>query len=161
MGLGLTNQLHHDASNGIKKLWGAPHFHSHASYQVRRGCNSQIRVLMLEDLVVFCNQSIHTRFRHHPDIMQDSTEFIRHLHLNFQQSDSTLPTAFMTSCSSGKSWLNAETWLDDRLGPCKHISLVTQSHIFISGISARVGEQHHHVATCFLGSNSLFCNSTT
>jgi hypothetical protein len=31
--------------------------------------------------------------------------------------------------------------VDDRLGPCQHISLVSLSHIFIAGISTRVGKQ--------------------
>jgi hypothetical protein len=62
----------------------------------------------------------------------------------------------MTGCSVIKSWLNAETWMDDRLRPCKHISLVSQSHIFIAGISTRVGKQHQHIPTCCLGSKFLF-----
>ncbi len=89
--------------------------------RVRRGCNSQIRLVMLEDLVVLkwrVLQSTQTRFSQHPDVMQASTELIRQLHLNFQQSESKLPTAFMTGCSNAKSWLNAETpkWVDDTLG---------------------------------------------
>ncbi len=36
-----------------------------------------------------------------------------------------VPTPFMTDCRIVKSWLNAETWMDDRLRPCKHISLVS------------------------------------
>jgi hypothetical protein len=67
-----------------------------------------------------------------------------------------VPTTFITGCSILKSWLNAETWMDDRLRPCKHISLVSQSHIFIVGISTRVGKQQQHNPTWFLGSNFLF-----
>ncbi len=47
----------------------------------------------------------------------------------------------MTGCSVAESRLNAETWLDDRLESCKHISLLSQSPIFIYGISTRVGKQ--------------------
>ncbi len=104
---------------------------------VRRGCNSQIRVVMLEDLVVFCNQFIHVSH----NILIASTDLIWQLHLNCQQNKSNLPTAFMTGCSNAKSWIKAETWVDDRSGPCQHISLVCSSHIFIAGISTRVGEQ--------------------
>lgn len=50
-------------------------------------------------------------------------------------------TAFVTGCSVAESRLNAETWLDDRLESCKHISLLSQSPIFIYGISTRVGKQ--------------------
>jgi hypothetical protein len=65
--------------------------------------------------------SIHTSFSQHPDVMQASTILIWQLHLYFQQSDSKLPTAFMTGCSNTKSWIKAETWVYDRLGPCQHI----------------------------------------
>jgi hypothetical protein len=67
---------------------------------------------MLEDLFLFCN---HTCFSQHPDVMQASTDLIWQLHLYFQQSESKLPTAFMTGCSNTKSWMKAETWVDDRL----------------------------------------------
>ncbi len=66
------------------------------------------------------------------------------------------PTTLMTGCSILKSWLNAETWMDDRLRPCIHISLVSQSHILIAGISTRVGKQQQCNPTSFLGSNYLF-----
>jgi hypothetical protein len=52
-----------------------------------------------------------------------------------------------------KSWLDAETWMDDRLRPCKHFSLVSQSHIIFAGISTRVDKQQQHNPTCFLESN--------
>ncbi len=60
------------------------------------------------------------------------------------------PTAFMACCSNTKSWWNAEFWVDDRLKPCKHISLEFPSHIFIAGLSTRVGEQPNCDSTCFL-----------
>jgi hypothetical protein len=47
--------------------------------------------------------------------MQGSTDLIWQLHLYFQQSESKLLTAFMTGCSNAKSWMKAETWVDDRL----------------------------------------------
>ena len=50
------------------------------------------------------------------------------------------PTAFMACCSSAQSWWDTNSWVDDRLRPCKHISLMSPSHIFIVGLSARVGE---------------------
>ncbi len=49
-----------------------------------------------------------------------------------------------------KSWWNAEFRVDDRLRPCKHISLEFPSHIFIVGLSTRVGEQPNCDSTCFL-----------
>jgi hypothetical protein len=127
--------------------------------------------VILDDhhLAVFW-QSIQTHFsqpsNEHPDVMQASIESIRKLHLNLQQSESKLPTAFVTGCSSAKSWLNPETWLDDRVGPCQHISfdsLVPQSQImiFIAGITTSIGKQQQHSPTCFVGSNFLFCNLTT
>ncbi len=61
------------------------------------------------------------------------------------------PTAFMACCSNAKSWKNAEFWVDDRLRPCKHISLEFPSHIFIVGLSARVGEQPNCNSTWFSG----------
>jgi hypothetical protein len=67
-----------------------------------------------------------------------------------------VPTTFMTGCSILKSWSNVETWMDDRLRPCKHISSVSQSHTFIAGISTRVGKQQQRNPTSFLGSNFLF-----
>jgi hypothetical protein len=70
-------------------------------------------------------QSIHTRFSQHPDVMQATTDLIWQLSLYFQESESKLPTAFMTGCSNTKSWIKAQTWVDDRLGPCQHISLVS------------------------------------
>jgi hypothetical protein len=106
-------------------------------------------------------QWIHTRFSQRPDVMQGSTDWIWQLHLYFQQSESKLPTAFMTGCSNTKSWMKAETWVDDRLWPCQHISLVPLSHIFIEEISTRVGEQWQYVSTCFLVCNFLFCNLTS
>jgi hypothetical protein len=109
---------------------------------VRGGCNSQIRVVMLEDLVVFYNQFIHVSHS-----MQASTDLIWKFHLNYQQSESKLLTAFMTGCSNAKSWMKAETWVDDRLGPCQYISLVSLSQIFIAGISTRVGKQLQHFST--------------
>jgi hypothetical protein len=53
--------LYQDPLNGSKNARGALHFRSLllCNVHVRRGCNSQIRVVMLEDLVVFCNQFIH------------------------------------------------------------------------------------------------------
>ncbi len=67
-------------------------------------------------------QSIYRSFSQHPDDMQASTDLIWQLHLYFQQSESMLPTAFITVCINAKSWMNAEIWVDDRLGPCQHIS---------------------------------------
>jgi hypothetical protein len=66
-------------------------------------------------------QSIHTSFSQHPDVMQASTDLIWQLHLYFQQGEPKLPIAFMTGCSNTKSWMKAETWVDDRLGPWQHI----------------------------------------
>ncbi len=75
-------------------------------------------------------QSIHTRFSQHPDVTQASTELIRQLHLNFLQSESKLPPAFMTGCSSAKSWLNSETWVDDRLESWQtHFSSISKSYL--------------------------------
>jgi hypothetical protein len=64
-------------------------------------------------------------YAQHPDVMQASTDLIWRIHLYFQQSESKLPTEFMTGCSNAKSWMKAETLMDDRLGPCQHISLVS------------------------------------
>ena len=36
-------------------------------------------------------------------------------------------SAFMAGCSNTESWWNAHFWGDDRLGPCKHISLISPS----------------------------------
>jgi hypothetical protein len=59
-----------------------------------------------------------------------------------------------------KSWLNAAMWMHYRLKPCQHVSLlVSQSHIFIAGISTRVGKQQQHIPTCCLGSKFLFLQS--
>jgi hypothetical protein len=55
------------------------------------GCNSQIRVVMLEDLVGFCNQFIDMSHSILMLFIQASTELIRQLHHNFQQSESKLP----------------------------------------------------------------------
>ena len=49
-----------------------------------------------------------------------------------------IPTVFMTGCSNPKTCLSAESWVDDRLRPYKHISLKFPSHIFTVGLSARV-----------------------
>ena len=54
-------------------------------------------------------------------------------------------TAFMTGCSNAKSWLSAESSVDDRLRPCKHISLKSQSRIFTVGLSARVRAEREHL----------------
>ncbi len=43
--------------------------------------------------------------------------------------------------------------MDDRLRPCKHISLMSASHIFNVELSARVVEQQHPVPTCFVDCN--------
>ena len=48
-------------------------------------------------------------------------------------------------------WWNAEFWVDDRLRPCKHISLQLPSPIFIVGLSTRVGGQPNWDSTCFSG----------
>ncbi len=61
------------------------------------------------------------------------------------------PTAFMACCSNAKSWWNAEFQVDDRLRPCKHISLEFPSPIFIVGLSTRVGEQPNCDSTHFSG----------
>jgi hypothetical protein len=46
--------------------------------------------------------------------MQASTDLIWQLRLDFQQSESKLPTAFMTGCSNTKSWMKAELgWVLD------------------------------------------------
>ncbi len=60
-------------------------------------------------------------------------------------------TALMACCSNAKSWWNAEFWLDDRLRPCKHISLELPSPICIVGLSTRVGGQPNCDSTCFSG----------
>ncbi len=44
-------------------------------------------------------------------------------------------------------------WVNDRLRPCKHISLMSPSSIFNVELSARVGEQQHPVPTCFVDCN--------
>ncbi len=41
--------------------------------------------------------------------------------------------------------------MDDRLRPCKHISLELPSPIFIVGLSTRVGGQPNYDSTCFSG----------
>ena len=69
-------------------------------------------------------------------------------------------SAFMACCSNTESWWNAHFWEDDRLGPCKHISLMSPSPIFAARLCARVGEQRQRVPTCFVNCNFLFCNST-
>ncbi len=119
---GLTDLLHPDPLNGKNR--GTPLLCARLLYSmhVRRVCNSQIRVVMLEDLFLFCN---HTCFSQHPDVMQASTDLIWQLHLYFQQSESKLPTVFMTGCRNTKSWMKAETWVDELVGPCQHISLVS------------------------------------
>ncbi len=66
------------------------------------------------------------------------------------------PTAFMACCSSAKSWWNAEFWADDRLRPCKHISLEFPSPIFVVGLSTRVAEQPNCDSTCFPGCEFFF-----
>ncbi len=60
------------------------------------------------------------------------------------------PTTFIACCSNAKSWWNAEFWMDYRLRPCKHIPLEFPSHIFIAGLSTRVGDQPNCDSTCFL-----------
>jgi hypothetical protein len=50
-----------------------------------------------------------------------------------------------------KSLWNAEFRVDDRLRPCKHISLEFPSHIFIVALSTRVGKQPNCDSTCFSG----------
>ena len=55
-----------------------------------------------------------------------------------QQPLSRLPHAYLTCCSNAKLWLSADSWVDDRLRPCKHILLKSPSHIFTVGLSARV-----------------------
>ncbi len=100
-------------------------------------------------------QAIHTRFSQHPDVKQASTKFIRHSTSIFNGVNPSSP-AIMTG-SSAKSWLNTDSWLDDRLGPCHHISLVSHSYIFIAGISTRVGKQQQHSLTCFVAVISPFC----
>ena len=62
----------------------------------------------------------------------------------------------MTCCSNAKSWWNAEFRVDDRLWPCKHISLELPSPIFIVGLSTRVGEQPNCYSTCFSGCELFF-----
>jgi hypothetical protein len=42
------------------------------------------------------------------------------------------------------------------LSPCKHISLEFPSHIFIVGLSTRVGEQPNCDSTCFSGRDICF-----
>ena len=54
-------------------------------------------------------------------------------------------SAFMAGCSNTESWWNAHFWEDDRLGPCKHISLMSPSPIFAARLCTRVGEQPWHV----------------
>ncbi len=48
-------------------------------------------------------------------------------------------TVFMTCCSNVKLWPNADSCMDNGSRPCKHISLMRQSHIFIAGLYTRVG----------------------
>ncbi len=66
------------------------------------------------------------------------------------------PTTFMACCSNDKSWWDAEFWVDDRLRPCKHISLELPSPIFIVGLSNRVGERSNCDSTCFSGCEFFF-----
>jgi hypothetical protein len=63
-------------------------------------------------------------------------------------------TAFMSGCSSAEPWWDADSWVDDRLRPCKRISLMPPSHIFNAELSVRVGAQRRRH---FL----LFCLQTT
>ncbi len=51
----------------------------------------------------------------------------------------------MTGCRNAKSWLSAESSVDDRLRPCKHISLMSPSRIFTVGLSARVRAEREHL----------------
>ena len=46
--------------------------------------------------------------------------------------------------------------MNDRLRPCKHISLEFPIHIFIVGLSTRVGEQPNCDSTCFSGCEFFF-----
>ncbi len=62
----------------------------------------------------------------------------------------------MACCSNAKSWWNAEFRVDDRLRPCKYISLEFPSHNFIVGLSTRVGEQPNCDSTCFYGCEFFF-----
>ena len=62
--------------------------------------------------------------------------------------------AFMAGCSSAEPWWDADSWVDDRLRPCKLISLMTPSHIFYAELSVRDGVQRRR-------HNSLFCWQTT
>ncbi len=66
------------------------------------------------------------------------------------------PSAFMACCSHAKSCWNAEFRVNDRLRPCKHISLEFPIHIFIVGLSTRVGEQSNCDSTCFSGCEFFF-----
>ncbi len=61
------------------------------------------------------------------------------------------PTALMACCNNSESWWNAEFRVDNKLRSCKHISLEFPSHIFIVGLSTRVGEQPNCDSTCFSG----------
>ncbi len=47
-------------------------------------------------------------------------------------------------------------WVDDRLRPCKHISLEFPSPFFIVGLSTRVGKQSNCDSTCFSGCEFFF-----
>ena len=84
----------------------------------------------------------------------DQPIIIEHLCFHFIGEQS--PTAFMAGCSSAESWWSANFWVDDRLRPCKHISLMSPSSIFNVELSARVGEQQHPVPTCFVDCNFFF-----
>jgi hypothetical protein len=46
--------------------------------------------------------------------------------------------------------------VDDRLRPCKHISLELPSPIFIVGLSTRVGGQPNCDSACFSGCEFFF-----
>ena len=67
-----------------------------------------------------------------------------------------ISSVFMAGCSYAESWWYADSSVDDRLRPCKHISLESPSHISSAGVSTRVGEQRQHILTCFLCCNFFF-----
>ena len=70
------------------------------------------------------------------------------------------PTAFITCCSNVKLWLNADSCMNNISRPCKHISLMSPSHIFIVGLytSWQVAWVRHF--ECLQGS-TVFCLTET